>query len=102
MVALQIRDVRDALAEQARSRGQSLQSYLLDLVETEARRAHNASVLDRFTERTDGSRSTPDDTVAELGAAETSGCAFLTADARLAGAVGIRCPIRLIAETPLP
>jgi hypothetical protein len=40
-VALQIRDVpddiRDLLAEQARTRGQSMQAYLLDLVSREAR-----------------------------------------------------------------
>lgn len=70
MVALQIRDVpedvRDSLAEQAKARGQSLQAYLLDLVETQARRVRNAAVLDRFAGRSDGSRSLPGETSAEL------------------------------------
>lgn len=70
MVALQIRDVpeevRDALAVQARSRGQSLQAYLLELVETQARRLRNTAVLDRFAGRSDGTRSLPGETPAEL------------------------------------
>ena len=57
-VALQIRDVpeevRDALAEMARKRGQSLQAFLLALVEQEARFARNLAVLKRFEGRTDG------------------------------------------------
>lgn len=60
MVALQIRnvpeDVRDALAEQARARGQSLQAFLLSLVEAEARRSTNLALFDRFSGRDDGSR----------------------------------------------
>jgi plasmid stability protein len=60
MVALQIRDVpdevRDTLAERARERGQSLQAFLLGLVEAEARRARNASLLAQFSGRSDGSR----------------------------------------------
>jgi hypothetical protein len=51
-VALQIRDVpeevRDALAEMARKRGQSLQAFLLALVEQEARLARNLALLDRL------------------------------------------------------
>jgi hypothetical protein len=70
MPALQIRnvpkEVRDALAAQARARGQSLQSYLLELIETQARRLGNATVLDRFAGRSDGSRSVPGETGAEL------------------------------------
>ena len=70
MVALQIRDVpedvRDSLAVQAKARGQSLQVYLLELVETQARRVRNAAVLDRFAGRSDGSRSLPGETAAEL------------------------------------
>jgi antitoxin FitA len=70
VVALQIRDVpedvRDALAAQASSRGQSLQAYLLELVETQAQRLRNGAVLDRFAERTDGTRSVPGETAAEL------------------------------------
>ncbi|MFC0860751.1 hypothetical protein ACFHYQ_00415 [Sphaerimonospora cavernae] len=56
MVALQIRDVpegvRDALAEQARARGMSLQGLLLELVTSEARRSQNLAVLKRAAERT--------------------------------------------------
>lgn len=70
VVALQIRDVpeevRDALAAQARVRGQSLQAYLLELVETQARRLRNTAVLDRFAGRSDGTRSLPGETSAEL------------------------------------
>jgi len=70
MVALQIRDVpedvRDALAAQAKARGQSLQSYLLELVETQAQRPRNTAVLDRFAGRSDGSRSLPGETSTEL------------------------------------
>jgi antitoxin FitA len=70
MVALQIRDVpeevRDVLADQARAHGQSLQAYLLDLIETQARRARNVAVLDRFADRSDGSRVLPGETPAEL------------------------------------
>jgi hypothetical protein len=70
MVALQIRDVseevRDALAAQAKARGQSLQSYLLELVEMQARRLRNTAVLDRFAGRSDGSRVLPGETSVEL------------------------------------
>jgi hypothetical protein len=59
MVALQIRDVpeevRDALAERARARGQSLQAFLLSVVHDEARRSRHVSLLNRFADRTDGS-----------------------------------------------
>lgn len=64
MVALQIRDVPDdvrrALVARARARGQSLQAFLLWLVEEEARRGRNLALLDRFAERADGSTLTPD------------------------------------------
>jgi hypothetical protein len=70
MVALQIRgvseDVRDALMTQAKARGQSLQAYLLELVETQARHLRNAAVLGQFAGRTDGTRSLPGETAAEL------------------------------------
>lgn len=50
-VALQIRDVpdevRDTLTEEARRRGQSVQAYLLELVQREARVLHNADIFDR-------------------------------------------------------
>ena len=72
MVALQIRDVseevRDALAEQAKARGQSLQAFLLDLVEAQARRPRNAAVLARFSGRSDGTRSGPGEIGSELAA----------------------------------
>lgn len=60
MVAVQIRDVpddiRQTLADRAAARGQSLQSFLLDLVTNEARRSANLAVLERFARRNDGSR----------------------------------------------
>lgn len=62
MVAMQIRDVpdqvRQVLVERARARGQSLQAFLLSLVEAEARRAENLAVLDGVANRADGSRLT--------------------------------------------
>ncbi|MFT4219833.1 MAG: hypothetical protein QM611_04880 [Microbacterium sp.] len=55
MVALQIRGVpesiRDDLSRAARQRGLSLQAYLLELVEGEARRARRASWLDEARSR---------------------------------------------------
>jgi antitoxin FitA len=70
VVALQIRDVpedvRDALVAQAKARGQSLQSYLLELVETQARRLRNTEILGRFAGRSDGSRVLSGETSAEL------------------------------------
>ncbi|MGH3793609.1 MAG: FitA-like ribbon-helix-helix domain-containing protein [Pseudonocardiaceae bacterium] len=70
MIALQIRDVpeevRDVLVERARARGQSMQAFLLALIQAEAQRARNAAVLARFAKRTDGTRSTPGQTAAEL------------------------------------
>jgi antitoxin FitA len=72
MVAVQIRDVpedvRDALAERARQRGQSLQAFLLALIETEARRSYNAVVLSRLAKRTDGTRTQPGQTAREVAA----------------------------------
>ena len=72
MVALQIRDVpeevRDALTAQAKARGQSLQAFLLELVERQAGRLYNVAVLDRFANRTDGTRSAPGETAADLAA----------------------------------
>lgn len=50
-VALQIRDVpdevKDTLAAEARRRGQSVQAYLLELVEQEARLLANAAAFTR-------------------------------------------------------
>jgi hypothetical protein len=70
MVALQIRDVpddvRQTLAERARARGQSLQAFLLSLVEEEARRSRNLVLLDRFAGRDDGSRLVAEDATEAL------------------------------------
>jgi len=50
-VALQIRnvpdDVRDALVERASQLGQSMQAFLLDVVQREAKMARNAQVFER-------------------------------------------------------
>ncbi len=70
MVALQIRDVpdeiRQALAERAAARGQSLQSFLLTLVTDEARRATNLRLLERFAAREDGTRLAPEQATQSL------------------------------------
>lgn len=70
MVALQIRDVpdevRDSLAGLAAARGQSLQAFLLALVTDEARRSSNLALLDRFTDRRDGSRLSVDEILSAL------------------------------------
>ena len=67
MIALQIRDVpedvRDALAVRARTRGQSLQAFLLAVVKEEARRSRNLALLERFADRSDGSQLTADEVV---------------------------------------
>lgn len=59
-------EIRDALAERAQSRGQSLQAFLLDLITNEARRTRNRSVLARFAGRSDGSRVDEGETAEEL------------------------------------
>lgn len=59
-------DVRDTLIDRARSQGQSLQSFLLSLVEAEARRSSNRPVLARFAGRSDGSAVAAGDTAGEL------------------------------------
>jgi antitoxin FitA len=55
MVALQIRDVpdelRDRLAEAARSRNQSLQAYLLNLLEREAASVENQQLLRQWADK---------------------------------------------------
>jgi hypothetical protein len=70
MPALQIRGVpesiRDALAAEASARGQSMQAFLLELLETHARRLRNADVLNRFADRSDGSRVVRGAAAAEL------------------------------------
>lgn len=49
-VAIQIRDVpvewRDALAARAKTEGRSMQAYLLDVLERQARHARNIDLLD--------------------------------------------------------
>lgn len=53
MVAIQVRDVpegiRDDLARAARSRGQSLQVFLREVLETEARKSRNREFLRGMT-----------------------------------------------------
>jgi plasmid stability protein len=70
MVALQIRDVpeavRDTLNERARARGQSLQSYLREIVLREASFANNASVLDSIATWNQGSGATLEDVLTAL------------------------------------
>ncbi|GAA4629147.1 FitA-like ribbon-helix-helix domain-containing protein [Cellulomonas oligotrophica] len=65
MVALQIRDVpdsvRDALVERARANGQSLQSYLREVVLREAAFAGNVAILDGVAGWNRGSGATLDD-----------------------------------------
>lgn len=68
MVALQIRDVpdevRDRLAAAAARRGQSLQAYLLDLVNADARRDRNRELIATLRGRTDGTQSTLEESMA--------------------------------------
>jgi antitoxin FitA len=68
MVALQIRDVpesaRDALARQAKAKGQSLQSYLRELVLREASFTSNLRILEEIsTWDRSGSDATLDDVI---------------------------------------
>lgn len=70
MVALQIRDVdervRDKLTAAAKRRGQSLQQYLHDVINDEARRLDNVAVLERFSHRRHGTSLSADDIVETL------------------------------------
>jgi antitoxin FitA len=70
MVALQIRevseDLRNRLAAIAQERGQSLQSYLLDVVNDEVRRHDNMAVLERFSRPRYGTRLEVGDVVDTL------------------------------------
>lgn len=67
MVAIQIRDVPDEtraeLAEQARSRGQSLQAYLLDMLTERADAGHNRRLLAEWADRPLTTGSEPFDSV---------------------------------------
>lgn len=86
MIALQIRDVpeevRDALAQRARARGQSLQAFLLSLLQDEARRSRNLALLERLTDRSDGSQLTAEEATEGLQQARTE------RDEQLAGGHG--------------
>ena len=72
MVSIQVRDVpeqvRDTLAEVARSRGQSMQAYLLALLEEDARRARNVMLLRRVRETGGGYVAAADETAGDLDA----------------------------------
>jgi antitoxin FitA len=72
MVSIQVRgvpeQVRDTLAEVARSRGQSMQAYLLALLEEDARRARNVMLLKRVRETGGGYVAVPGETARELDA----------------------------------
>jgi len=67
---LQIRDVdeqvRDKLAAAARRRGQSLQQYLHDVINDEARRLDNVAVIERFSRRRHGNSLSAEDIVETL------------------------------------
>lgn len=69
-VALQIRKVdsrvRDRLAAEAARRGQSLQQYLHDVLDDEARRLGNVAVIERFSRRRYGSSVSAQDVVDTL------------------------------------
>jgi hypothetical protein len=72
MVSIQVRDVpeqvRDTLAEVARSRGQSMQAYLLGLLEEDARRARNLVLLRQVRAAGAGYAGAPGESAAEIGA----------------------------------
>lgn len=72
MVNIQIRDVseqtRDALAEMARARGQSMQAYLRSLLDEDARRANNVALLRQVRAVGGGCVTRPGETASELDA----------------------------------
>lgn len=72
MVSIQIRDlpeqVRDTIAEAARSRGQSMQAYLYDLVVEDAQRANNIALLNQLRARGGGHVGVPGEAADELDA----------------------------------
>lgn len=78
MVAIQVRDVspetRDALADEAGRRGQSLQAFLHDMLEREAASARNiAWVLSkRSAQRPPDGRSTTGDEIRRLNEEHTA------------------------------
>lgn len=73
MVAVQIRDipeaVRDVLAERAREAGQSLNSYLRDVVLREAAFAGNRQLIDQLREHSRCTGVTTGDVIAALDSA---------------------------------
>jgi hypothetical protein len=70
MIALQIRDVdervRDALAAAAKKRGQTLQSFLHDVINDEARRFRNVAVIERISTKKHGTSVSAEDIVESL------------------------------------
>ena len=70
MVSIQVRDVpeqvRDTIADMARARGQSMQAYLLALLEEDARRARNVMLLREVRQAGGGYLAAPGETAAEL------------------------------------
>ncbi|MGY0540867.1 FitA-like ribbon-helix-helix domain-containing protein [Nocardioides sp. YJ-D4] len=68
MAYLQIRDipddVRDVLAQRAKDRGQSLNSYLRDVVLREASFANNQALIDRVVASRGDSKFTTEDVLA--------------------------------------
>jgi len=65
---MQIRDVpdevRDVLAQRAKERGQSLNSYLRDVILREASFAGNRALIEALVSRRDGSTFTAEDVLA--------------------------------------
>lgn len=72
MVNIQVRDVpeqvRDAFAEAARTRGQSMQAYLRNLREEDAQRADNVRLLREVADMGGGHVAVADDAASELAA----------------------------------
>lgn len=72
MVALQIKNVpaeeRDILSERARAKGQSLQAYLRELIEREARFASNVELARNFA--VEGFTASSEDVLAATRAAK--------------------------------
>ena len=70
VVSIQVLDVpeqvRDTLAQVARSRGQSMQAYLLAPPEEDARRARNVMLLKQVRENGGGYVAAPGETAGEL------------------------------------
>jgi hypothetical protein len=84
VVDLQIREVTEkthqVLVERAQARDQSLQGFLLDLVNAEAERSRNRGILERFAGRGDGSQLTSAETTEALDVARTERDAALVGE----------------------